>query len=128
MRDVSGCCAISPASRLPWTGCADSTPDRLLYESTKLGSGGIGPLLLTAELLHRLAAWCRRRALHRDRYFTSVCARERPLTGNFCGASERQELAGLRPSSLNASRSIVDGRRTTLCRHRGESEAAVETD
>ena len=32
-------------------------PERLLYESTKPGSGGIGPLLLTPlELLDRLAA------------------------------------------------------------------------
>jgi hypothetical protein len=24
--DVSGCCAIAPARRLPWTGCANSIP------------------------------------------------------------------------------------------------------
>jgi hypothetical protein len=45
-------------------------PKRLLYESTKPGSAGIGPLLLTPlELLDRLAALVPPRRVHRHRYF-----------------------------------------------------------
>ena len=45
-----------------------------------------------------------------------MCCSERLLTGNLRGNRERPEMAGQRPSSLNASGLIVDGRRTTLSR------------
>jgi len=37
-------------------------------------------------------------------------------------------LAGQRPSSLNASGLIADGRRTTLSRHTHRVEAAIQID
>jgi hypothetical protein len=44
-------------------------PERLLYGSTKPGSGGNGPLLLTPlELLHRIAALVPPPRVHRHRY------------------------------------------------------------
>jgi hypothetical protein len=70
-------------------------PERLLYEVTKPGPGGNAPLPPTPlELLDRLAALVPPPRVHRLRYFaTSVCSRERPLTGNFRGDPQRQELA-----------------------------------
>jgi len=47
---------------------------------------------------------------------TSVCSRERPLTGKFRGDPERQELAGQRPSGLNTRGFVVEGRSTTPSR------------
>ena len=68
-------------------------PERLLYESTKPGPGGNGPLLLTPlELLDRLAALVPPPRIHRHRYFGVL--RERPLTGNFHSDIDRPELAG----------------------------------
>jgi len=78
-------------------------PERLLYESTKPGSGRIGPLLLTPlELLDRLAALVPPRRVHR--HLTSACWLERPLTGNFCGDRKRHELARRRPLARSKSR------------------------
>ena len=54
-------------------------PERLLYESTKPGPGGNGPLLLTPlELLDRLAALVPPPRIHRHRYF-GVLAPNSPL-------------------------------------------------
>ena len=60
-------------------------PERLLYEGTKPGPGGNGPLLLTPlELLDRLAALVPPPRIHRHRYFgvrsrpTHLCARQSP--------------------------------------------------
>jgi hypothetical protein len=54
-------------------------PERLLYEGTKPGPGGSGPLLLTPlELLDRLAALVPPPRIHRHRYF-GVLAPHSPL-------------------------------------------------
>ena len=54
-------------------------PERLLYEGTKRGPGGGGPLLLTPlELLDRLAALVPPPRIHRHRYF-GVLAPHSPL-------------------------------------------------
>ena len=54
-------------------------PERLLYEGTKPGPGGNGPLLLTPlELLDRLAALVPPPRIHRHRYF-GVLAPNSPL-------------------------------------------------
>ena len=54
----------------------ETDPERLLYESTKPASGGIGPLLLTPlELLDRLDAWRRRRAFTATATSPLRCAR-----------------------------------------------------
>jgi hypothetical protein len=56
-------------------------PARLLYESTKPGLGGNGPLLLTSlQLLDGLAALVPPQRIHRRCYF--ACWLERPLTRN----------------------------------------------
>jgi hypothetical protein len=48
-------------------------PERLLYEGTKPGPGGNGPLLLTPlELLDRLAARVPPPRIHRHRYFGAL--------------------------------------------------------
>ena len=62
--------------------------EHLLYESTKPGPGGNGPLLLTPlKLLDGLASL----RIHRHRYFG-----ERPHMRNVHGDPEGQELAGCR--------------------------------
>ena len=54
-------------------------PERLLYEATKPGPGGSGPLLLTpVQLLDRLAALVPPPRIHRHRYF-GVLAPHSPL-------------------------------------------------
>ena len=53
----------------------ETDPERLLYESTKPASGGIGPLLTPLELLDRLAAWRRRRAFTATATSPLRCAR-----------------------------------------------------
>jgi hypothetical protein len=66
---ASGCCAIVPARRSAWTGCASSIdPEHLLYESTKQGPGGNRPLLLTPlQPLDRLATLVPPPDVHRHR-------------------------------------------------------------
>jgi hypothetical protein len=46
--------------------------------------------------------------------------------GKTAGDAEGQQLAGQRPSRLNASGLVVDGRRATLTRRSGRSEAVVQ--
>ena len=43
--DVSGCCAIAPGQPFALDRLRELDPERLLYESTKPGPGGSGPLL-----------------------------------------------------------------------------------
>jgi hypothetical protein len=83
-------------------------PERLLYECTKPGPGGAGPLRLTPlQLLDRLAALIPPPRTHRHRNF-GVPAR----TAAHRKIPRRPEtaVAGLRPSSPNASRLIVVSR------------------
>ena len=69
--DVSGCCAIAPARRLPWTG-GEFGRERLLCESTKPGPGENGPRQACAHA----ASLCKRNQIARFiRYATSAHGR-----------------------------------------------------
>src|SRR4030095_9493847 len=63
-------------------------------------------------MVDRLALW--RRHQTPSATATSMCRRERPVTGNFTSDPERHELADQRPSSLTASNLTIDGRSSTL--------------
>jgi hypothetical protein len=74
-------------------------PERLLYEGTKPGPGGSGPLLLTPlELLDRLAALVPPPRVHRHRYF-GVLAPNAPLRAAVTALALRATTA---PPAANA--------------------------
>jgi hypothetical protein len=124
--DVSACCAIAPGHRSAWPG----------------GTNLIPTICSTPAPNHAPAALVRRSGRHcsystvsplssRHHAFTATatwaCWHECLLTGKLPCDRERLDLAGQRPSSLNATGLIIESRSTTRSGPTGCSKAAPET-